>query len=86
MQYMKLLEEKKLYPTAIAVHCIRSEYQRNAQRYGQMSPYLDSVSKQIDHEQDMKALDGILDGVNDIVVLENHAWKAESERGKLEAR
>lgn len=86
MQFKKLLEEKKLYPSAIAVNCIRSEYQRNAQRYGQMSQYLDSVSKQIDQEQDMEALNGILDGVNDVVVLENHAWRAEFERGKMEAR
>ncbi len=64
---------------------IHREYQRNAQRYTQMSLYLDSVSKQIDQAQDINSLNNILDGVNDMFVLENHAWRAEFERGKLEA-
>jgi len=75
------------FPTlsaAIAGIRIHREYQRNAQRYSQMSLYLDSVSKQIEQAQDIKALDAILDGVNDMVVLENYAWRAEFERGKLE--
>jgi hypothetical protein len=49
-----------------------------------ISERLIEAHQEIEQAQDIESLNGILDRVNDIVVLENHDWRAEFGRKKIE--